>query len=127
MTYKAIAVALLIGLIAVLQDAAAGSCETLAFYIDAAKSQLRRAVLVTDPNSAKDLARQASKSLEDAASTAQDCHCETASAAFDDAAIRAKRAGNASDVNEHLANLRQAIRGLYAGDDALKECAQKVP
>ena len=127
MTYKAIAVALLIGLIAVLQDAAAGSCETLASYMDAAKSQLRRAVLVTDLNGAKDLARQASKSLDDAATTSQDCHCEMASAAFDDAAIRAKRAGDASDVNEHLANLRQAIRGLYAGDDALEECAQKAP
>jgi hypothetical protein len=104
-------------------NAFAVTCDMLRFNVDDARTKLRRAANETDFEAAKDYARRAKSSLEDAAMSAMDCGCDIAYMEFDTAATHARRARDANSPQEFVYSLNRAIRAFNSALDALRMCA----
>lgn len=102
----------------------AATCSMLSYAIDDARSKLRRAANETTLEDAKDYARRAKSSLEDAAMAARDCKCNNAYMEFESAASRARRARDADDPEEFVDSLNSAIRSFNSAINALQRCAK---
>lgn len=101
------------------------TCDMLPFNVDDARAKLRRAANETDFEAAKDSARRAKSSLEDASMSAMDCRCDMAYIEFDSAASYARRAAYADSPEEFVDSLNRAIRAFNAALDALQMCNQQ--
>lgn len=106
-------------------SAIGSTCDMLTSSVDDARTRLRRAASETNLEDAKDQARKARNSLDDAASAAQDCKCDAAYSEFDDAASRAKRARDADNAEEFVENLNRSIRNFNSAVEALRSCARQ--
>ena len=106
-------------------NAFAVTCDMLQFNVDDARTELRRAANETDFEAAKDYARRAKSSLEDAAMSAMDCGCDMAHMEFDTAATHARRARNAYSPKEFIYSLNRAIRAFNSAIEALRMCAEQ--
>lgn len=98
--------------------------DMLQYSIDDAPTELKRAAIETDLESAKDYARRAKSALDDSAMAAMDCGCDTAYSEFDIAASRARRARAADDANEFADSLNRSIRSFNSASEALLTCSQ---
>jgi len=104
-------------------NAFAGTCDMLLFSIDEARTNLRRAANETNFEAAKDYARHARRSLEDAAMSAMVCGCDVAYMEFDTAGTHARRAGDAYSPQEVVDSLNRAIRAFNSALEALRMSA----
>jgi hypothetical protein len=96
----------------------------LSYSTDEARSKLQRAAKETNLDDAKDHARRAKNSLDDAALAAMDCQCHLAYSEFDSAASGARRASYADDPEEFVDNLRRAIRSYNSAVGFLGSCTR---
>lgn len=97
----------------------------LSYHVEDARSRLQRAANASDLDDARDHARRARNSLDDASLYAMDCKCLMAQIEFDDAATRARRARDAYDGAEFADYLNRAIRSYNAGLQAIRTCASE--
>lgn len=100
----------------------AQSCDMLSYYVDDARSRLQLAARTSDLDEGKDQSRRAKNALEEASLSAMDCKCDLAYMEFNDAAVRARRARDASDKEEFIKNLNRAIRSYNSALDAVRMC-----
>lgn len=119
-------VILLLALSIMKSDVEAINCSMLSFNVDDARNKLRRAANETDFESAKNYARLAKSSLDDAAMSAMDCKCEMAFIEFDTAASHARRASYADGPEEFVYSLNRSIRAFNSALEALNDCAQSL-
>lgn len=113
---------ILILLLCVMQSSAfAVTCD-----IEDARNNLRRAASEADFEAAKDYARRASGSLDDAAMSAKDYDCRAAFMEFYAAALYANWARHASSPQEFFDSLNRAIRAFNCGIESLQAWARKV-
>lgn len=113
---------ILIFLVAIIPDAEAYSCDSLSYAVDQSERWLKRASRESDLDSAQHYVRKAQNSLEEAAYAARDCGCEYAASEFEEAATKARRAKNASDVDDFLYQFRRAVRAYNSAIDAISSC-----
>jgi len=118
------AVILSLTLFSSIANVEASNCSMLAYNVDDARSNLRRAANETDFESAKNYARRAKNSLEEAAMSAMDCKCDMAYMEFDTAASHARRASYADDPEEFVYSLNRSIRAFNSALEALSYCAR---
>ncbi len=102
--------------------AQARSCTQLTYAVEEARLKLRRAAEETELESAKDEARRAKNSLEDAAYAARQCECNKAVYEFDDAASKARRARDADTSDEFVSELNRSIRSFNSAIDSIRRC-----
>jgi len=74
---------------------------------------------------ARNYARRARSALDDAASSARDCDCQSANSEFDDAATRARRARDSDNARDFSDNLNRSIRSFNDALDHLRSCANR--
>ncbi len=103
-------------------EAQAGMCDMLSYSVEDARTKLRRAARESDLESAKDAARRARSSLDDASIAAMDCKCTVAFAEFDSASTWARRARDADSGAEFTEALNRAIKNFNYALDALQVC-----
>jgi len=94
--------------------------------IEDARNNLRRAASEADFEAAKDYARRASGSLDDAAMSAKDYDCRAAFMEFYAAALYANWARHASSPQEFFDSLNRAIRAFNCGIESLQAWARKA-
>ena len=116
---------LIFGLIVMPSSAFPITCDMLGLNVDDARSNLRRAANETDFEVAKDYARRAKRSLDDAAMSAMDCGCDMAFVEFDTAATHAKRARDANTPPEFVDSLNRAIKAFNSAIEALQIWSRK--
>ncbi len=100
----------------------AGMCDMLSYSVEDAGDKLRRAERESDLESAKDAARRARSSLDDASIAALDCKCTVAFAEFDSASTWARRARDADSGAEFNESLNRAIKNFNYALDSLQLC-----
>jgi hypothetical protein len=93
--------------------------------VDDARSKLRRAATESDFEDAKDYARRAKSSLEDAAMSAMNCGCDLAYSEFDSAATKARRARDADSPEDFVYELNRAIRDFNSAIQFLRSCTPR--
>jgi len=98
------------------------SCEMLSSSIDDSRRWLKRAAEETDLDAAKDYMRKAKNSLEETASALRDCGCDFAASEFDDASTKARRARDATDVEDFSYQFDRAVKAYNAGLEAISSC-----
>jgi ubiquitin len=108
-----------------IQDASAQSCSMLSHDVDDARTKLRRAVNETNLEDAKDYARRAKSSLENASMAAMDCGCNLGSMDLDVAASGARNARDADSSEEFVSYINRAIRAFNSSLQALRARPRK--
>lgn len=110
------------GLTVMPSEVEASLCDMLAYHVDEAETNLRRASRADNVDDGTRYARRASYALSDAALAAMDCDCSLAYIEFDTAASEVRRAKNAAEAEEFFHQLRGAIRAYNTALDALQAC-----
>jgi citrate lyase beta subunit len=106
-------------------EAAASSCSQLRYELEDAHSKLRYAANESDLDQARDYARRARNTLDDAANAARDCGCDAGYTELDNSSTYARRARDTSDGSDFAYQLNRAVRAYNDGVDALRDCFRR--
>ena len=99
-------------------------CSNLSSDLDDAQRHLKRAAQESNLDRAKDHMRKARYSLDDVASDARDCGCDSAASEFDSASTYARRARDASDARDFNYQFGRTAKAYNYGIDAIDQCAR---